>query len=79
MREYPDVYSSSVFLRAMKLKTDEQLAAETIRWLRGLKERDFRDECRDEFEEWFSEEELDEEQVRVTLRMWRNLIGASRR
>ena len=25
------------------------------------------------------EEEMDEEQVRVTLRMWRNVIAASRR
>jgi ferric-dicitrate binding protein FerR (iron transport regulator) len=79
MRQYPDVYYASVFLHVMKLKPGEQLAAEAGRWLTGLRERDVREECREQFEEWFDEEELDEEQLRVTLRMWRNVIGASHR
>jgi ferric-dicitrate binding protein FerR (iron transport regulator) len=79
MRQYPDVYHASVFLHAMKLKTGEQLAAEPGRWLTGLRERDVREECREQFEEWFYEEEWDEEQLQITLRMWRNVIGSSHR
>jgi ferric-dicitrate binding protein FerR (iron transport regulator) len=59
------------------LKTNTQLAAETRRWLRGLNDADLREECRDQFEEWFTEEEMDEEQVRVTLRFWRRVLGGS--
>jgi ferric-dicitrate binding protein FerR (iron transport regulator) len=79
MRQYPDVYYASVFLHVMKLKTGEQVAAEAGRWLTGLQERDVREECREQFEEWFDEEELDEEQLRVTLRLWRNVIRDSHR
>ena len=59
------------------MKTDTRLVAETNRWLKGLRDPDVREECRDEFEEWFSEEEVDEEQWRVTLRLWRRLISGS--
>jgi ferric-dicitrate binding protein FerR (iron transport regulator) len=61
------------------VKTDTRPAAEISRWLRGLRDPDVREECRDEFEEWFSEEEIDEEQWHATLRLWRSVIGAARR
>ena len=49
------------------------------RWLRLLRNTDTRDECCDQFEEWFSEEEMDEAQLRVTLRLWRNIVREPRR
>jgi ferric-dicitrate binding protein FerR (iron transport regulator) len=63
----------------MKTKHEEQLVAETGRWLRSLREPEAREECREQFEEWFSEDEMDDEQVRVTFRLWRNVLGGARR
>ena len=63
----------------MKAKTEEQLAAETGRWLRGLSGPELRQECRDQFEEWCKEEEMDEEPLQVALRFWRRVVGGLRR
>jgi len=79
MRQYPDVNGASVFLRAMKSKTDEQLVAAAGHWLKGLRNEDLRAECRDQFEEWVSEEEPDEDQLRITKRLWHSMIANSRR
>jgi len=79
LRQYPDVYFASVFLSEMKSKLEEQSMAVAGRWLRLLRDTDTRDECRDQFEEWFSEEEMDEAQLRVTLRLWRNVVREPRR
>jgi ferric-dicitrate binding protein FerR (iron transport regulator) len=58
---------------------DEQLADTAGRWLTDIRNPDVRSECREEIEEWLSDDEWDSEVVRTAQRFWRRLLTGSAR
>ena len=61
-------------VRAMNTNSDEQLIAESRRWMTGLRNPEVRETCREQMEEWLASGDSEAEHLTAVQRLWRRVL-----